>query len=244
MGNALGVLRTGYPIRSGRARGGLGPNSIAGLVGWWKADAGTFQDSGLVTPAAADGDLTGGWVDQSGNSQTLTAAGAARPTLKLAIQNGRSVLRFAGAHRLDSALFALNQPVTVCLAGTNTVGGNNAFADAVDVNITRVVDRVADTTLRLYTGTVFDTTVTTLTAWNALVAVFNGASSVLNFNGAETTGNAGAGNGQGVRVGAQGGAPSNFLTGDIGEVIVYSAALSPTDRAFIQAYLKSRWNTP
>jgi hypothetical protein len=34
------------------------------------------------------------------------------------------------------------------------------------------------------------------------------------------------------------------LTGDIGELIVYDAALSSDDIAIVEAYLKAKWNTP
>ena len=73
------------------------PASISNLTSWQRADKDVYQDSGLTTPATADGDPVGGWVDQSGNGNHLVqSTGASRPALKLAVVNGRNALRFDG----------------------------------------------------------------------------------------------------------------------------------------------------
>jgi len=82
------------------------PTDVSGLALWLKADAGTWQDAALTTAAAADGDVVGGWVDQSGTANNATqATTAAKPTLKLGIVNGLPVLRFDGS---DDILTVLN----------------------------------------------------------------------------------------------------------------------------------------
>lgn len=71
----------------------------AHLLARWQAAAGTFQDAALTTPAVANADPVGGWVDQSGNGNTATQATAgSRPTLRLGIFKGsRPGLLFTAA---------------------------------------------------------------------------------------------------------------------------------------------------
>lgn len=73
------------------------PLDITGLQWWFKADAGTFEDTARTTPATDDGDVVKGYTDQSVNSHHATEATNA-PTLKLAIQNGLPVLRYDGTN--------------------------------------------------------------------------------------------------------------------------------------------------
>ena len=68
------------------------PSNYAGLIGWWKADS----------LSANDGDLIASWADSSGNSNTATAAGTARPTYKASIYNGQPTLRFNGTTNIMS----------------------------------------------------------------------------------------------------------------------------------------------
>ncbi len=76
------------------------PSDIAGLAGWWKADA----ISGL-----ADGDPVASWLDSSGNGRTFSQATAAKkPTFKTGIVNGMPVVRFDGVDDLlKQAAFGL-----------------------------------------------------------------------------------------------------------------------------------------
>lgn len=84
------------------------------ITAWWRGPRDTFQTAG-GSVAAADGDLVGEWLTQNGNVNNLTGAGGVRPTLKLAIQNGRSVIRFDGTD--DS----LSLPGGVLAPTTNSV---------------------------------------------------------------------------------------------------------------------------
>lgn len=91
--------------------GAFAPTDVAGLLLWVKADAGTYQDSALTTPAAADGDPVGGWQDQSGQNHHLTQATAGRrPLLKTSRVGALPGIRADGA----------NDSLSVLLDDTNT----------------------------------------------------------------------------------------------------------------------------
>lgn len=66
------------------------------LLVWLKADAGTWQDNGLSVAASANNDPVGGWVDQSGNGNTvLSASDPVRPLLKTNAINSLPALAFS-----------------------------------------------------------------------------------------------------------------------------------------------------
>src|SRR5262249_3142078 len=72
-----GIVPVLAPVRGGAAASIFDPLTLTNLSLWLKGDAGTYQDSGFVTPATADGDPVGGWQDQSGNVRHFAQATAA-----------------------------------------------------------------------------------------------------------------------------------------------------------------------
>ncbi|MCX6104273.1 MAG: hypothetical protein NTY08_00355, partial [Proteobacteria bacterium] len=87
-------------VQTSAAVASVAPISIAGLVLWLDASRASsrFQDSGLTTAAAADGDPVGGWKDRSGNSYSfLQSTSAYRPVLGLSVQNSLPAIRFTAA---------------------------------------------------------------------------------------------------------------------------------------------------
>lgn len=82
-------------------RGGatFSPNSIPNIIAWYDADDSTtlFEDSAGTTPALDNADVIGRWLDKSGNDYHVTQATTAnKATLRLAVQNGKNVIRFDG----------------------------------------------------------------------------------------------------------------------------------------------------
>lgn len=228
------------PIRRRRLGGGAGftPKRLPGLVFWVKAES-----LGL-----SDGTTIQTWTDLSGNGNDLTQLTAGnRPTYKVNIQNGLPVVRFAAAATsfMDTPSFALSQPSTLASAFTARGSPGKYVADSVTVVDQRDFFIQADTTLQMYCGTVFNITVPTmLNVFHAAVLVYNGAASVGNFDGVETTGDVGGSNGTGIRLGRSGGGSTVYGDVDVGEFIAYARVLSAPERALIQAYLKRRWGTP
>ena len=237
------------PLRFRRALMGgatFTPASLPGLILWVKTDAGLFQDSAFTTPATADTDPVGGWRDQSGqgNHLTQTTAGS-RPTLKLAIQNGRSVLRLTAASSqfMDLAGLVLNQPASAAMVASvsNT---NGRLLEAVGaVNRRMFQNAIATSLLRVHSGASVDLSVDP-SVFTFKAAVWNGVSSLCRQSASVATGDGGANDSTGIRVGAGGaGSPSSFMTGDIGEIAYYNRALSNSELTQLQDYFKSRWGT-
>lgn len=72
------------------------PSDVANLVGWFRADAGTYQDSAGTTQALTNADPVGLWQDQSGQGNHVSQpVDAVRPTLRLAVRLGLPVIRFS-----------------------------------------------------------------------------------------------------------------------------------------------------
>ena len=213
------------------------PASISGLVGWYKADAGTFTDTGRTTPAASDGDAVKGLTDQSGQANHLSDASGF--TLKLNIQNGLPVLRAAGSSALRHAGSpTLNQPNTLFVVG-KALGDNQLFVDGDAVAASENAIFITGGKYSVYGGS-------TISGTNrddnikVLCGVVNGASSSIRVNGAETTGDAGASAMVGIHLGRRSD-DALPLSGDICEVLIYNAALDATQIGQVETYLNSRW---
>ena len=71
------------------------PSSIPGLIIRLDANLGTYQDTSFLTPANLDGQLVGGWLDQSGNSNNMTAP-ASGAKIRTNLRNGLSGIQFDG----------------------------------------------------------------------------------------------------------------------------------------------------
>ena len=70
------------------------PADVSNFVGWFKADAGTYQDAAGTTPASADADPVGLWQDQSGQANHVTQpVDAVRPTYRTNVKNGLPAIR-------------------------------------------------------------------------------------------------------------------------------------------------------
>lgn len=61
------------------------PEGITGLIAWWKADAGLFQNSNGTTAASANNDPVGYWGDSVGTRHIIEATAGERPLLQTAL---------------------------------------------------------------------------------------------------------------------------------------------------------------
>ena len=111
-----------------------GPNSVAGLTGWWRSEFGVYSDAG--TTLAVDNDTVQQWNDFSGNSYTMSQATSTnRPTFKTNIVEGKPVVRFDGADNymqgvdaVPNTLWAVNGATMMVAAFVHAVTTANATA--------------------------------------------------------------------------------------------------------------------
>lgn len=242
-------------IRRGLWSAPFTPKRLSGLVLW--LDAGTLS--------GADGDAVATWSDLSGLSNHVTqATGAKQPVVKHAILNGRKVVRFDGTddilHKADAASLDISTGFTWFFVGKRVGTGNDMFfikqgdnataeavygsgvvdADSKNLNSFRV-DAEAWADVVTGTNAMVDDTF-------AIVAgAYDGANAYLFKDGAangsaaktgsitNSTGNFSVGGYDAAFSG------SEYLNGDIAELILYNRALSATDRRRVEGYLGKKY---
>ena len=233
--------------------GGFLPTDIAGLKLWLKADTGTFQDAAMTTPAAADGDVVGGWADQSGNANHATQATTAnKPLLKLAIQYGKPVVRFDGTNDglqiasltlptftslFVTAKFTTVKPLFIeHSASSNTYDGFYLYGTSDSMfNIRRTLQHYA-IGVAGWMGAL----------WCVVSAIYDGTHLVRKNQVAQSNGNVGgtARTNSDVTTAlniACRNLASLFGDGDIAELIIYDSALSAAKQQSVEGYLNTRW---
>lgn len=225
------------------------PISLGNLKVWLKASAGVFQDTALTTPATADGDPVGGWVDQSGSgNNVLQATVGAKPALKLGANGigGVAALSFDGARNMASAAFgvALSQPNTIYIVFKRTASASTYCLAALP----SVAQDFSFNSLSRYgmsAGSgLLETTGSDDLAAHVAALVYNGASSALNIdNASKISGNAGANSMNGVTIMSYRDGTLK-TTGLFAELLIYNAAHNGTTQTTVYSYLKGKYGTP
>lgn len=235
--------------RGGGGAGGPPPYTPVGdarVFLWVKADGVLWQDTARTVAAVADADPVGAWDDGSANANHLLRVNndARRPTLKLAIKNGRPVVRFDGVDDHLLKAFTCNQPYTrfAIILHRDLQNNNHLMLDGATDDTSYLLFSAANT-LRMYGGVALNQPgVTSNDIWYIARSTFNGASSKIQLNaGTVTTGDAGAANLAGIQVGAQGMASVLACNFDLAELLVYNTALSDPDVVDVFTYLNGRW---
>lgn len=230
--------------------GGFTPLQLAGLQGWWKADADAYNVAD--TTLATDGQTVAQWKDQSGNARHLVTTGSP-PTWESNEINGLPILRSvaASSQELQTTGFTLADFVTagaktVFVVAKSTTGGilyandNIAGQTAFGINGTP-----ATLTVFGYDGTVDTASKGGLTSNPTIVTALHSSG---NFYAGVTD----------TRTASMGSAASGdtsvltqplvvfrdrgtFGTHDIGEILIWNVALSESDRQSVERYLAARW---
>lgn len=235
---------------------------------WLVADRGLFQDSGYTTPAAADGDPLGGWQDQSGNGRHATQATAAkRPVLKLAIQNGRPVVRFDSSDDTLGLGNVLAFERTDSFAVVLVVKQAGGIDDAVFGNVSAGAPYTGYQLVMETSGQArcdLNNTYATNALIERYVSTYNDAFHTVEWTHDGTSTPAGMAlkrdgvdiaatlvanvlsasivSATGLFIGSQ--QDTNFFGGDLGELVVCSPKPSDSQLARLQTYLRGRWGTP
>lgn len=205
------------------------PAEIAGLKLWLNAESLSLNDGDLITT----------WPDLSGNGNNATAVGGERPTFKTSILNSRPVARFDGSDDYMSTSLSIPTKFTAFIVYTNRTGTNGTMLGSSD---TLLIERNTQIFQNANTS-VF--TVSSLNAHQLLVLVFDYDGDLYNAfsdgaaNGSDTTVSAALS--ATFTVGDRGPGASEFLNGDIAEVLVYDSLLTTLNRQRIEGYLNGRY---
>ncbi len=218
----------GWANQMGVGSGGFLPSSLPNLELWTKFNSGiTVTGSGVSQ-----------WDDQSGNSNHLKqATDADRPSK----ESDGSILTDGISQFLKADAFTLVQPETIYILGKQVAWGNNWIFDGNTLNSGVLFQQTATPQVSIYAGTaVAQNTDWAVGVYEALAAIFNGASSSFKVgSNAETTGNASANNMGGFTLGTKGDASASFSNIQIKEVLIYSEAHDAATRSQIIGYLQS-----
>lgn len=255
------------PYMSVAGQGGIvTPNQIPNLNLWYDA---SISNASYIQSPSGTAPTTGGavksWIDKLGNGRNADQSTSNRqPTWQASQQNGLGTIKFDGTN--DS--FTLNPiPWALSLPGQTTyvVVKLSAIADQMHVCATNtggftfnisgtswaietagaiaVSGQTANTTNYEYMGMVFDGTQTdaNITTQNNLRIQYryNGVQQALTFStNANTTTSAAANT---LNVGANDAGNAGYLNGYIGELMIWTRTLNPTEIVQVETYLKSKW---
>jgi hypothetical protein len=230
-------------LLGGGGAAAFSPLDIPGLALWLDAsDASTlFQASNGTTPAVADGDVVGYWGDKSSNARNVTQ-GTNKPVLKLAVKNGRNVIRFDGINdNLQASFSVLPRPNTLfAVVKSANASGYKIFIDGTGAGNRNVLFHDG-TNAAMFAGVTLNLPGTTITNWNLFSLLFDGGSSVGRLNGAQVaSGNSGILSVEGLTLGTDYSFtyPAGF---DFAELIIVNGTLPVDTRNAVESYLNTKW---
>lgn len=237
-------------LRRRRAAAPFVPTSISGLMAWYKADAGTFQDSAGSTPATADSDPIGRWADQSGNARHITqTTSTKRPLLKTAISGGYPAVRTDGVDDwLSGSWSNVAQPITIVFCGIprGSMDDADVLIDGLDSTHRTAMFINSGNYASFYGGSAVVNTTYKYGVNRAHMpyAVFNGASSKHSLapDMLGASGSVGTQGSDGLWVGTEfGGGNPRHVNVDFLEILVYNAALTQAQLESVQSYFRTRY---
>lgn len=218
--------RSAFDGRGARSGGNFTPDAayIMGLapVGWYRFGKGiTVTGAGVST-----------WADASGlGHDMLQITDALRP----ALQADGSIL-FDGVDNVLTSTFTYPSPVTwYMLLNPLAWTGNDRLLSGMVSTVVLLQSGVSPATVLFCTGAAASIPIP-LGSYQAIAAVFNGASSVFQTINASATGDPGSNDPGGVAIGATNGG-ANAANIQVKEVILYAGAHSAATRAAVLAYL-------
>jgi hypothetical protein len=247
------------PIRALAPR--FDPRRIADIALWLDAQDGStlFDADTGGSPVAADGTI-GRWVDKSGRGRNVTQGNANnRPTLRTAVVNGRSAVRFDG---LDDALIGVTTesdlPFPYSLfavyQSSDTSGAIVGSVRQTGSFIFEGLRKSGGNTLQGLQQNGQDNGIATATAasasWHVAELVFAGTTSSLTFTVRANGGTVGSMTTTRVRDSTVATRRLNIgnnvdfadlLAGDIAEIIAYGRTLSGDELGAVRQYLGSRY---
>ncbi len=215
------------------------PLSVANLSAWYDASDAT---SVTTVPGVTR------WNDKSGNAPNLTTTAQENlwPVTAANSINGLTTVAFAGGQYLDAASgFPTSSDYTVAAVAQFTgAGSNNIFSGYTTAGTSHALygNNVMTPTL-WQNGNVVSAPSTGTAAFLAVATSTTAGAGSIYVNGgaaaSASTANTPVSDAS-IEVGGFAGA-ANFLTGNIGEILVYHTVLSTAERQFVEGYLACKW---
>jgi hypothetical protein len=186
------------------------------------------------------GSTVNSWTDKTANANNASVnAGTPTYVAANASFNGKPTMHFPGTANLSVPTLVVAQPDTIYLVFQQA--GN---CNAIDGLTSRqLIGSTGTPQWYYYAGSAITSGTTATTSVNAMVAVFNGASSALYNNAsaaAIATGNPGANSMNSMIIGSSNSVAAP-LTGDIAEIIVTNVADSQAQVSQMLAYLGQQY---
>jgi hypothetical protein len=211
---------------------GFNLKSIAGLEMW--------MDGSDSTTMTFNGGAVSEWRDKSGKGVKFVQPIALnQPAFTASARNGRSGIFFANGGILAGVGngFSFAQPTTWVLAfQAPTTSGTWSLYDG-DTARQHIFGN-ASTELRMFAGSAPVVATIVQSQWYVAAFIYNGASSTYRVSTLTAgTANAGAAAITAPRIGA-----NNGLRGDLGELAMFSKALSDTEATAVLKYLSKKWD--
>ncbi len=235
---------TGLSGVSGLFGGGFLPSDLSGLLFWIKSDTGLFQDTTKTSIAVDDGDVIGVWADQSGNeNDAFQSVTARKPTLRLNVLNGRSVIRFDGVDDILAVTDNITDgTITVfCVLKKRVVDAGLIAYARTQKAIYGARSVAADEWGITLGGATEDSgsDVNSFTITAVVMRAANDADLVTNGNVVTVVPAGGFANNV-TNIGANIIGNANF-DGDISEFLIYDTPLSNANRELVETYLNGRY---
>jgi hypothetical protein len=213
-----------------------------GLHLWLRSDAGLSAPHGGRVPQ---------WLDQSGNGRHATMGTTARqPFHFTGALNGHGVVRFFGAESLSLSI--LSQPTHFSVF---VVGKNNKTTESFSMilgpggNSPNNQLRWENGSQALFVGTgnnfpIIRSSIGNTRTYHALSARYNGSTMSVYRDGGLRSSHNFVTSGPWILASVGSWYSSEFMQGDLAEVVVYDRALSENERLSVNAYLRSKYNLP
>jgi hypothetical protein len=239
------------------------PAGLSNVSGWYKADAGTFQDTGRTTAATITGDAVKGITDQSGHGNHLASGATTVATLTTSSLNSLPTITLngAGTQGLQAAV-TLTSRTLLSVAGIwrftsspdfgryFSLVGNGQTADFNNLNSVAINRNNNATNIAgLINSNGFNAAAVSLNTYCQILVVYNGTSldcyvnGVFVGNGSTFGGTPALGDASSlasIAVGMVANAGGTPLTGDFAEVFWDSADWG-SNLSAIHTYLNGRW---
>lgn len=203
-------------------------------------------DASDTSSITSSGGAVSQWNDKSGNGKHLTqGTGSLQPTTGANTINGLNVITYDATRYVGATSVTMGTTLSIFLV-VKVDSGNGSNAQFINYYGSNPCLYLSSGNWAAYgqssgitSGTTADTTVA-----HVLSAEFNGASSTLRLDGSQiATGTLDNMGGSGVGTLDVTGHSGQGAICKIGELLIYPL-LSSTNRNAVEAYLRSKWNTP